>query len=235
MKEMVVYKGKTRVWVGSIIAAFIASFAVFLGMLQMEKEILSAYEKGAVIVAKKEIPKGVCVEENEFDDYFEIKELDQKLLTPFNLSERKDVRGMAARYSVEKGTILTKGMFENLSDVLENMENPVIAGFKVDDLYQVVGGVLRAGDRVHLYRVCEQEENLNAGVETEKQEEKFVTTLVWENVYIQDVFEQSGVRIACDDKITSAQRINVYLDQRDIEKFYTELAQGSLRAVKVCK
>ena len=42
----------------------------------------------------------------------------------------------------------------------KDMTQPVVAGFKADDLYQVVGGVLRSGDRINIYQV---NENANKG------------------------------------------------------------------------
>lgn len=99
------------------------------------------------------------------------------------------------------------------------LKEPVIAGFKADDLYQVVGGVLRAGDRIHIYRVSEEKE----------------TTLIWDNVYICQVFDQSGVSIESGNSTAAAQRINVYLDREDVEEFYSELALGTLRVVKAYK
>ena len=110
-------------------------------------------------------------------------------------------------------------MFESLNEIWEQMEEPVIAGFKADDLYQVVGGTLRPGDRIHVYRVNEDKE----------------AVLIWENVYVAEVFDQTGNRIESDNSNAAAQRINVYLDKADVAPFYAELAAGTLRVVKVCK
>ena len=81
--------------------------------------------------------------------------------------------------------------------------------------------MLRAGDRIHIYCV-NQEKEAEAG------------KILWENVYVQEVFDQTGTTIEGNDNTTPAQRINIYLDKAHVAEFYTELAQGSLRAVKVC-
>ena len=107
-------------------------------------------------------------------------------------------------------------MFETKNEITAQMEEPVVAGLRADDLYQVVGGVLRAGDRIHIYRVNEEGE----------------AELAWENVYVQGVFDQSGTAISNDDRDTAAQRINVYLDKKVIEEFYSQLNAGALRIVK---
>ena len=125
---------------------------------------------------------------------------------------------MAALWSIEPGVILTGGMFEAIPDVVKDMKEPVLAGFRVEDIYQVVGGVLRAGDRIHIYRV-----------DREKEEAK----LLWRDLYVQEVFDNNGGRIAGEDRNTCAQRMNVYLDREDVEAFYRELSIGEIRVVKV--
>ena len=104
-----------------------------------------------------------------------------------------------------------------LDEIVQEIKDPVIAGFKAEDLYQVAGGVLRAGDRIHVYTVTDERE----------------TVLLWENVYVQGVFDQAGARIENGDTSTAAQRLNVYLAKEDVEAFYSGLASGMLRVVKV--
>ena len=125
---------------------------------------------------------------------------------------------MAAVLNIEEGVFLSQGMFEQWNDIVGDMKAPVVAGFKADDLYQVTGGVLRAGDRIHIYTVSEDGQ---AG-------------LIWENVYVEQVFDSAGTAIKGEDRVSPAQRLNVYLDAEDVERFYTELARGTLRVVKVC-
>jgi hypothetical protein len=59
--------------------------------------------------------------------------------------------------------------------------------------------------------------------------------LAWEEVYVQQVFDSAGKSIPNGDKTSIAQRINVYLDKADVETFYSGLAMGNLRVVKVLK
>lgn len=255
---------------GGIVAALFAALAVFAVMLQLEKNTLTKYERGDIFVAVKEIPKGQMVTAENREQYFVRKQLDRSCIPETALCSPEQAEGLAAAFDIAAGTLLTAEMFEGLDEILGEMENPVIAGFKADDLYQVVGGVLRAGDRIHIYRIADEEESETeqplaaagsfAGeyspeaeklsedgeiwYETEsgagEKEEARRTTgkralLIWENVYVQDVFDQSGNRIQSGDTETGAQRVNVYLDKADVEAFYAELAAGTLRVVKDCK
>ena len=208
---------RTRLKAGGTAAALVAATAVFVILIQMEKSVLTQYEKGIVYTAVAEIPRGQVITQENCNKYFEVKELDKNCIPETALTSAEEIKGLYAAYDIDCGTFLTKGMFEALEEVVCGMSQPVIAGFRADDIYQVVGGVLRAGDRIHIYVVSE-----NGG-----------TTLFWDNVFIEKVFDQTGAVIANDDKTTSAQRINVYLDKADIEAFYDSLTSGSLRVVKV--
>ena len=202
---------------GASLAALVAAVATFVILMQVEKSVLTQYEKGIVYTASKAIAKGQMITEENYMQYMTQREMDKNMIPDTALTEPAQVRGMAAAYDVEEGVLLTGGMFEELDEILAGMEEPVIAGVKAEDIYQVAGGMLRAGDRIHIYTVRDGK-----------------AVLAWEEVYVQQVFDASGKGISNTDSSTVAQRMNVYLDKRDIEAFYTELAGGSLRAGKVC-
>ena len=207
---------KAWIWNGSIVAALVAAIAVFVVMLQTEKNMLTQYERDGIYIAIKEIPKGLVITEKNYEEYVTRKEVDKGLVPISALGSPEEIMGLAAIYGIEQGTLLTRGMFEDWNQMTENMEEPVIAGLKAEDIYQVVGGTLRAGDRIHIYHVDEQG----------------MAYLTWSNVYVQQVFDASGHSIAAEDNTSTAQRVNVYLDKEDVEQFYTELESGNLRVVK---
>ncbi len=208
-----------KAWMGAAIAALMAAVGIFAVMLQMEKKVLSEYERGYIYVAAKEIPKGEVITEQNYEQFLCGMELDKKVIPKAALTSPEQLAGLTARIGVDKGTLLTQGMFEKRSEITSGMKQPVIAGFKADDLYQVAGGVLRAGDRIHIYTVAETGQ----------------TSLIWEEVFVEQVFDSSGNAIAGGDTSSCAQRINIYLDAEEVERFYTELARGALRVVKVCE
>lgn len=169
----------------------------------------------------KEIPKGQKVTTENAEQYIRITEIDKRIV-PETALETMDVAiGKIAVYGVEKGMVLTGAMLQEEVEITGQMEEPVIAGFRAEDLYQVAGGVLRAGDRIHIY--CVNREN-----------EEEIGEILLENVFVQEVFDQTGTSIEGNDDTTPAQRVNIYLDKENVAGFYTALAQGSLRAVKTC-
>lgn len=205
-----------RLKMGGIIAMLVASFAIFAAMIQIEKNVLTQYEKDAIYIAAREIPKGQLITEDNYKQYFEEKQLDKSCIPITALRSPEQVAELTAVYTIEQGVLLTQGMFQRMDEILERMEHPVVAGFKAEDIYQVAGGVLRAGDRVNIYSVREDG-----------------TNLVWQRVYVQQVFDASGNAIPSGDTSTAAQRVNVCLDEADVEDFYSQLAWGSLRVVKL--
>lgn len=210
--------GRERLKTGGILAALIAAVAVFAVMVQAEKSMLTQYEKGIIYTAAKSIPQGLLITEDNREIYFQEQELDKSCIPAAALTSPAQAEGLIAVYNIDSGTLLTSGMFEEVSLILAEMEEPVIAGFKAEDIFQVAGGILRAGDRIHIYSVREEE-----------------TVLVWPEVFVQQVFDAAGSSIDNGDKTTAAQRINVYLDKEEVDRFYTELSGGSLRAVKICE
>lgn len=217
-KDAVIHRGKNRIWVGSIIAALVAAVVIFAVMMQMEQNMLTQYEKGSILLAAGNIPKGQLITLENYGTYFKEAELDKNCISATALTSVEQIEDMVAAADIDEGTLLTKGMFETIDEITGDMQNPVIAGFKAEDLYQVVGGVLRTGDRIHIYYVMEEGE----------------AVLNWRNVFVQQVFDNAGNSITNGDKQTAAQRFNIYLDQADVEEFYSGLATGSLRVVKVC-
>lgn len=222
---------------GVIIVSLLVAVIVYAVMLNAEKTALSDYEKGTVYVTTKPVPKGTMITA----DYITQKEVDKSLIPSGAVSSPEDLTDLISVYAVDQGSIITAGMLISVNDITKDMEQPVVAGFKADDLYQVVGGVLRSGDRINIYQV---DENANKGDTSQTQantdaegnwtETYSTASLVWGNVFVQEVFDSAGTVISTADTTTPAQRINIYMDNDNVAAFYAALAQGSLRVVKIC-
>ena len=219
-----------------IIASLLVAAIVYVVLLNVEKKALTDFEKGAVYVSAKPIPKGFLITAENADEYFVQTEMDKTLIPEAAVSSPEDLDGLVSAFAMDQGTLVTRGMFIAVSDITKDMEQPVIAGFKAEDLYQVVGGVLRAGDRINIYQV-EDDKSRTSGIEESGWTESpaSAASLVWGNVFVQDVFDSAGEVIDAADRTTPAQRINIYMDDRNIAEFYAALAQGSLRVVKICE
>ncbi len=202
---------------GAALAAFAAAVIVYGIMLNAQKNILTGYEKSHVLFASGEIKEGVELTADNVSEYVELREMDKALISESTVTDMAMLLGQIVAHDIDGGTLLTKGMFLDVRALKENMEEPVVAGFMADDLYQVVSGVLRSGDKIHIYTVDKESGN---------------AYLIWENVLVQAVFDNAGTAVAAEDTQTAAGRINVLLEKKHVEQFYSELAAGSLRVVQ---
>lgn len=207
---------------GVMLIALFAAVIVFVVMLNAEKNALTAYEKGFVLMAKTDIPKGELIREDNLEKYFVKKEIDKTLIPGKAVIESRQLPGLIVDDDIDSGAMITESMFSKVSDMAKGINKPVVAGLKADDLYQAVGGVLRAGDRINIYTIT-------LGTAGEDPE----VVLAWKDVYVQQVFDSAGNIISGDDKTTAAQRLNIFLEEDSTEQFYKQLSLGTLRVVKI--
>ncbi len=198
--------------------AFVASFATFFILLNVERNMLRSYEKVYVWCAKEEMARGKQINESDLGICFEQVEVDKGSVPEKTVMEIRDLLDMQAEIRIPKGTVLTQTMFTDEADYVRGLGKPVVAGCKGDDLFQLVSGVLRKGDQVHVYTVNEEMEE---------------TYLLWENIMVYQAFDAAGNVIAPEDTTTPAARVNLLLEEGYAEQFYSELYRGSLRVVKV--
>lgn len=216
-KKILKWNKKSRL-IG-IIASLIASVGIYITLVEMEKNALRVYEREKVYIATAEIPKGTMITGQNASSFMKAAEVEKGMVPGNVLRDITQLDRLAASYSISEGTLLMTDMFEEFQEITAGMKEPVIVGFKAEDLYQVVGGVLRQGDRIHIYTVSENG----------------LASLNWRDIYVQQVFDHSGNPVEAADPTISSPRINIYLDAENVEQFYSELALGSLRVVKVCE
>lgn len=209
---------KKHILPGIIFVAFLASIATFFLLVNMEKNALKDFETIPVWVTKYELAEGLEITEKSIQECFELIEV-AKDRVPNNLLESPEILiGKNTELIIPQGAIVFESMFSDDEQFRKSVMNPVIAGCKGDDLFQLVSGVLRKGDLVHIYMV---------------NEDMGETYMLWENIMVYQVFDASGNVISSEDKVTPAARVNLLLEEGYTEQFYNELDKGSLRLVKV--
>ncbi len=209
---------RKNIWPGVILMAFLASLATFFLLLNMEKNALEAYEKVPVWTTNCELAKGLELTENGLNQCLVQVEMDKTKVPEHLIETPEGLVGKQTLYAIPQGTILTSSMFTQEETYRKGLKQPVIAGCKGDDLFQLVSGVLRKGDLVNVYTVNKEVEE---------------TYMLWENVMVYQVFDAAGNVIAPEDTATPAARVNLLLEEGCTELLYNELDAGSLRLVKV--
>lgn len=211
-------KRSGRFFPGVIVIAFAAAFLSFFLLVHIEKSMLSNYEKATVWVAAANLQKSLEITESNSFSCFVQMQVDKKLVPAGAVEDISSLEEFRTVLAIPQGTILLETMFTGESSYIEKMGQPIIAGCKSEDLYQVVSGTLRKGDFVNIYTVNQEMEE---------------TYLLWENVLVYQTFDASGNLIPPEDTVTAAARINLLMEERYAEQFYNEIAKGSLRMVKI--
>ncbi len=101
-----------RFWAGVIVAALVTAIVLFVVLLQLEKNVLTQYEKGEIYVAVKQIPKGQRVTQDNWRDFLEIKQLDKSCIPRTAINSEGQIRNLTAGFDIEAGVSLTRGMLE---------------------------------------------------------------------------------------------------------------------------
>lgn len=199
---------------GLAVTAFIAALIIFALLLYTEKKVIASEEKISVCVATCEIPDGTEINILNYKEYFSMHDIYISAVPDGALTSIEALYDKTAEYSITEGTVITDGMFRMSNIGSRGMNNPVLVGFKVEDIYQAVGGILRSGDYVHIYVVDEDGE----------------AVLRWRNVCIEYAFDNSGNILARTDA-GKAMRFDAFFEMRDVKEFYEYLDSGKIRIV----
>lgn len=209
------------------IAAFMAlivAVVLYFVMIHAEKTALSDYEKAPVIITKSEVPINMVITEDNVDKYFEEISFDKKFIPEDSIADKTLLYGKAPCFTMDNGTFITNGMFKNINEYINSMEDPRVAAIMVNDLSQIVGGVIRAGDTIDIYVINEKKEESMINIEEEKP--------LFTNIYVYEAFDATGIKIDNDDNTSVCQMVNVLYENSEIYDFYKELAKGTVYIVK---
>ena len=199
---------------GLLVAALITAASVFAIMTYFQRQALADFEKREIYVAVSDIPEGIVITEENASMYIAVKSVDAGCIPETALSDYRVLSGMSPVFDIAEGTLLTSGMFTDSDDVLAYMTDPVLAGFKTDDLSKAVSGVLRAGDRIDIYSM---DPETGEGIQ------------LCSNVYVECGYDSSGNAASGSD---TAVMFNVYLESSDASAFYRGLRNGYMYVVK---
>lgn len=201
---------------GLFLAAIIVAAGVFAIMTYMQREALSDFEKRSVYVARVKVPRGTVINGENAAEYFELKDIDAGCIPDEVITDIKLMEGLSPVYEISKGTLLTNSMFITPNTVLSGMKEPVLAGFRTDDLSRAVSGVLKAGDRIDIYS---SDPETGDGV------------LLCKNAYVERGYDSSGNEVTGN---AAAVMFNIYLEYSESKKFYEGIKNGSIYVVKEC-
>lgn len=215
-------KSRTKGLVGIFVAIVIAVI-VFIALLIIQKNILDKEETVKVYAVKQEAAIGVKVDSSNINDYFKGVEVPVKLL-PEGYIKYGEAEQLLDRY-VNKtyitNDIVTSRFLVSYEDIISKIEKPVEVSFTPGSLPAAVGGILREGDRINIYKITS---NKTTGVVSER---------IMGEAYITKAFNGSGEAIPTTDKTTPATLLNLIISSDIESEFHEAMYAGTLRLSKI--
>lgn len=215
-------KGKNILPIAFLMALIVA-VVLFFAMIHMEEQALSDYEKAEVFVSTTDVPRNVVFSENNVFSYFERKEIDKSIVPENAITEETQLYGLAPRFSLGAGTVVTSNMLKNIDEKIEVMDEPRSVGAGSADLSQIVSGTIRPGDTVDVYIIANRKDE-----EVDLAEKD----LLYSDVYVLQAFDSAGTEIKNGDETSVCERVNLLLENSVVEEYYKAVAEGTIYYVK---
>ena len=203
--------GKKKGFAIKLLCSVFVAIAIFGVMIGIEQNMMNKYAKEEVIVARTEIPRGVTITEENVATYFELYELDAKLVTDECLFKLSELYGTVTVRNISEKTVLRLSDFTKEEYVYAEFSDPVEASFTAANAGDIVSGTVRRGDRVDV-----------AVIDNETKEYKLFMT----DVYVLDAYTSAGEKIEAGNNSLAATMITIVEEKVNVEKFYEALKTG---------
>lgn len=217
MRKRIVKKGNPRVFVYSLIMTLV----LYSAMIFVERRLLKTEEYVSVYVAKETVEKNTIVTVENIGELFSLEERRTDWLPDGSVSDAGQLLGMTVKYGYGRNEIVTiEGL--SASDMrVEGIERPVEVSLDAGSLSQVVGGIIREGDRINIWSLSKRNENGGSIMEAEK---------ICDYAYVTRVFTAAGVQVgqAAQDS-AAATVVNIVIPESKEEEFNIALERGTLR------
>lgn len=201
---------------GKIVLSLIVAIVTFIGLLFMQRNILKPNGEVTMIVAKEKIDKRTLIDENNINELFVEKKIDGDLKVDNGVFKKSDLLNKVTDDYIEKNEILASSSFVEDTSLVD-MKDPIEVSVRATDISQVVGGVIRANDKI----------NISIINEITKQEEKVI-----DNVHVSRVFGSDGKEIKASES-SSALNINIIIPKVDEKKINDKLGLGIVRVSRI--
>ena len=201
---------------GKIVLSLIVAIVTFIGLLFMQRNILKPNGEVTMVVATQKIDKRTLIDEKNINELFTEKKIDGDLKVDNGVFNKSDLLNKVTDDYIEKNEILASSSFVEDTSLVD-MKDPVEVSVRASDISQVVGGVIRANDKI----------NISIINEITKQEEK-----VLDNVHVSRVFGSDGKEIKSSEN-NSALNINIIISKEDEKKLNNKIGVGTVRVSRI--
>lgn len=208
--------GKGIVW--KLLGCLIIASALFAVLLNVESNVLSDYEKKMTVICKEQIPMGTRITEANAEQYFDIYEIDVKLVSDNTVTDKSELVGTVAARTMDAREIVKDDDFTKESEIYSKYKEPVEASFKAEHPGDVVSGSIRSGDFVDIAVV---------------DKDTLEYTLSLENVFVLNSYTSTGEVVTRDSLNTAATMFTIVEEKAALDEFYSALEKGNVIVSKV--
>ena len=199
------------------LVAILVAIIGWTGLTFVESYILTDKNVTSVVIASADISQGTIITENNVDEYFKTEKVNSDLVTKKTITNVKDIKGKFLT-DMAAGEIVTSDRYYETGDTRE-LKNPVNLTFAAGSAENSVNGTIRGGDIVDIYVSVRDNDTTTY-------------QLARENVYIENAYDSSYVKIDSADQTTVASSFLVKLEENDAANFKNAISQGDLLMVK---
>ena len=246
---------RKKINISSLIVVFISliiTVFLFIGLTILQSRFAKDIVYKDVLIAKANIKENTIIDNENIDYYFTIKAVNVLDLPKDYLVSAQTLVGTKAKVEMSEGEIIAQKDFINISRYTENLTNPVELSIAIGDLTSTDGGRIRGGDVINItlmYTEAQlnggQSENkgyngTSIGISNTKSDSESdynysrYARYVYENLYVTQVLDASGVKIKSEDTESIASIIIIRIEKEDEEALNNALANCSgLRVSKV--
>lgn len=207
-------KGAAMKLFGSLLVA-LALFGVLIGV---EKNIMSSYEKEAVVLCKAEVPKGTKITKENAGQYFYLYEVDTALVKEDCIRTEDSLYGTVATRTISPQEIVREGFCIEAASIYAGYKNPIECSVTADNPGDIVSGTIRRGDRVDIAVV---------------NKDTLAYELIMKNVYVLDAFTTTGEKLGDANEGTAATMLTIVEDKDNYAKFCSAREIGNVVVTKL--
>ncbi len=197
--------------------SFTLALVIFITLLFVEKNALGNESSIAVVKAIRDMEAGFALSGEDWEQYVQLDYVAEGKVPEGAYSSLEEVQNLILNRDVFTNELLTTRNAGEEQEYVLGFENPVEVGIKVNDVSQVVGGVLREGDLVNV--------SLVNGATNENEE-------ILREALVVRAIHADGTPVTREDEDKSAIIINLLIDKGDEAVLNQSVNLGVLRLSK---
>lgn len=204
-----------------LVYSFIVTLILYAFMLFIERTILKSEEHTTVYVAQTDINENTMLTAENIPVYFAAMQRRSDWLPADSVTDMTQLLNMLTSRKIAQNEVITSDILLSRDTRTDGIVLPVEVSINANNLSQVVGGILREGDRINIWSVTELND---CGISTVKAEK------ICDYAYVTRVFTAAGVQVKKGlQEESAAMVVNIIIPGEKEEDFNIAMGNGTLR------